>query len=375
MSGSSPDMVRRLGEILDDLRKGRVLVVGDVMLDNYLIGDARRISPEAPVPVVRVEKRRKLLGGAGNVARNIAALGGRANLVGLIGEDQEGRDLKALLGEAGVDPCLVTCADRPTTVKTRVLARNQQMIRLDMEQTHAVTSREYADLLEALAALLPLHDVVVVSDYGKGLVTDRLLPDLRRLAEKEGRKTPLRILVDPKPQNRDCYHGAFLLTPNARETSEASGLPVSGRDQVLAAGRRLREELGADHVLTTLGADGMALFGEGEPVWHVPTVARQVFDVTGAGDTVIAAIALSIAAGAALLDACVLANYAAGIVVGKVGAATAAPEEIRASLEECPPAMERWEKTDSRDDASSPDGAAGASFSEGGHDGILSARQ
>lgn len=329
-------------ERLDALAGGRVLVVGDVMVDTYLVGDAQRISPEAPVPVVRIEETRHLLGGAGNVARNIAALDGHAALAGLAGKDWDGDRLDSMLRQAEVLPHLLR-GGRPTTVKSRVMARNQQMIRLDREDSSTVDSEEYKNLLAILAPLLPQYDVVVVSDYGKGLVTPALLDDIRRLGAREDRPQGPHILVDPKPQHKACYHGAFLLTPNAKETSESVGMPVSGRNEVLAAGRRLREELHAEHVLTTLGADGMALFSAEGPVWHVPTMARQVFDVTGAGDTVIATVALALAVGFPLLDACVLANYAAGIVVGKVGAATASLPELRAALEKLPPQMERWD--------------------------------
>ncbi len=326
---------------LEDLRTGRVLVVGDVMVDAYLMGDALRISPEAPVPVVRVEETRHLLGGAGNVARNIAALAGQSVLVGLIGRDRDGDRLEAMLNEAGVTPRLVR-GERPTTVKSRVLARNQQMIRLDQESQSPATPEEYSALLNVLEPLVPEFEVVVVSDYGKGLVSAGILDDIRRLG-RSGGCGEIKVLVDPKPQNISCYRNAWMLTPNAKETSESTGLPVHTRAEILAAGCRLREKLDAAHVLTTLGADGMALFSADGPVWHVPTMARQVFDVTGAGDTVIATAALALAVGFPLVDACVLANYAAGIVVGKVGAATASVEELRAAMQGAPVIMERWD--------------------------------
>ena len=326
---------------LEDLRAGRVLVVGDVMVDTYLMGDALRISPEAPVPVVRVEETRHLLGGAGNVARNIAALAGQSVLVGLIGRDGDGDRLEAMLNEAGVAPRLVR-GERPTTVKSRVLARNQQMIRLDRESRSPATPEEYAALMRVLKPLVPEFGVMVISDYGKGLVSAGILDDIRRLGQSRGRGD-IKVLVDPKPQNIACYHKAWMLTPNAKETSESTGLPVRTRSEILAAGRCLREKLDAAHVLTTLGADGMALFSADGPVWHVPTMARQVFDVTGAGDTVIATAALALAVNFPLVDACVLANYAAGIVVGKVGAATASAEELRVAMQEHPVVMERWD--------------------------------
>ncbi len=324
---------------LDTLAGKRVLVIGDVMLDTYLVGDAQRISPEAPVPVVKIEEERHLLGGAGNVARNIAALGGEASLIALCGYDADGERLHGMLREAGVTPHLVRCKERPTTIKIRILARNQQMIRLDKEDNSPVSREAGREMREVLAALVPEFDVVVVSDYGKGIVDAMLLADIRR-ASPQGEK--LKILVDPKPQNTPFYHGAYLLTPNTKETSEASHMPADGKEQILAAGRALRGELNAEHVLTTLGAEGMALFGREKEVWHVATSARQVFDVTGAGDTVIATTALALAAGFPLLSACVLANYAAGVVVGKVGASTASVQEIRTQIEAFPPEMALW---------------------------------
>ncbi len=332
---SPDDLLSRL----DTLSGKRVLVIGDVMLDTYLVGDAQRISPEAPVPVVRIEQERHLLGGAGNVARNIAALGGEASLIGLCGCDADGERLNRMLRDAGVTPHLVRCEERPTTIKIRVLARNQQMIRLDKEDSSPVSREAGREVREALAALAPGFDVAVVSDYGKGIVDATLLQDIRQSSPQGDN---LKILVDPKPQNVSCYHGAYLLTPNTKETSEASRMPVDGREEIMAAGRALRRDLDVEHVLTTLGADGMALFGKENDVWHVATSARQVFDVTGAGDTVIATTALALAAGFPLLSACVLANYAAGVVVGKVGASTASVEEIRASIEACPPEMTLW---------------------------------
>ncbi len=329
---------------LDTLAGARVLVVGDVMLDTYLIGDADRISPEAPVPVVRVEETRHTLGGAGNVARNIAALGGRPVLVGMIGSDPAGDRVDAMLREALVDSRLIRIPGRPTISKTRVLARRQQMLRLDHENNAELTPQEYARMLDALAPLLPGCDVIIVSDYGKGMVNGRLLPHLMASSPRQPK-----VLVDPKPQNKAFYKGAYLLTPNAKETSEAVGLPVATRADILRAGQTLRRELAARHVLTTLGPDGMALFsagespdGEGESVLHLATAARQVFDVTGAGDTVIATIGLALAAGVPLAEACLLANYAAGIVVGKIGASTASVEELRAAVKSAPPDMAAW---------------------------------
>jgi rfaE bifunctional protein kinase chain/domain len=325
------------------LEGGRVLVIGDVMLDTYLVGDAFRISPEAPVPVVKVEETRHLLGGAGNVARNIASLGGKATLVSIVGDDENGRRIASMLETSLVEPRLIRSQNRPTTVKTRVLARNQQMIRLDMEDTRFQGEEGKLATLHQLAQIVDEYDVVVVSDYGKGMVGPDTLPNLLALAQQRQPGRRPRILVDPKPQNKTFYKGAYLITPNAKETGEIAQLPVSKRQEIMRAGRRLRLECGVENVLTTLGADGMALFRDRGPTVHVATTARQVFDVTGAGDTVIAATALALSSGFPLVQSCILANYAAGIVVGKVGASTVSLEELQAVIEEYPPEMTVWD--------------------------------
>ncbi len=307
---------------LQRLQGKKVLVIGDVMLDTYLLGDAQRISPEAPVPVVHIQKEQHMLGGAGNVARNITALGGKAALFSLVGCDAPGRQVETMLEEAGIDPCLIRSPERPTTVKTRIMARNQQMIRLDREQIGKPESQVFQSFLPQLQALATGYEVIILSDYGKGMVHEELIAQLRKIMPEA------RIFIDPKPQNKALYRNAYMLTPNAAETSAATGMPVSKRDEVLLAGKALQKELQLSYLLTTLGADGMALFEPQGKVWHLPTAARQVFDVSGAGDTVIATLALACSAGFDPLQACVLANAAAGIVVGKVGAATASCEEL-----------------------------------------------
>ena len=319
----------------------RVLVLGDIMLDAYWIGDAERISPEAPVPVVKVEKKRFLLGGAGNVARNITALGGQATLIGSIGRDSAAERVQTLVREEGIRPVLIPFPNRPTTVKTRIMARRQQMLRLDQEDSTPCTRQELDLLLPVLAEELRQHDVMILSDYSKGLVTNESMQEIRKLIKNNPH--PVRVLVDPKPSNTALYTEAFLMTPNTRETGECAGMPVGSREEVLAAGRSLLARIGCPHLLTTLGADGMALFEDTDTVWHVPTMAQDVFDVTGAGDTVIATLGLGLAAGLELLPACVLANYAAGLVVAQVGAAVATPQTLAAALEHLPaPQISRW---------------------------------
>ena len=326
-------------ELVDRLAGKRVLVVGDVMLDAYLMGDADRISPEAPVPVVRIESERSLLGGAGNVARNIVALGGIATLVGVVGQDASAERVRTLAAAEGIDEALVCLSGRPTTVKTRVMARRQQMLRLDQEDASLFSSEEQEAVLSVVAARLAEHEVLILSDYSKGLVSSGFMARLRDLIASCGHE--VKILVDPKPSNVGLYGGSFLLTPNTKETGECAGLPVRSREEILAAGRAILEKVGCPHLLTTLGSDGMALFSSAG-VWHVPTVAQDVFDVTGAGDTVIATLGLGLASGADLLASCILANYAAGLVVAQVGAAVATPDALREAIGRLPVSVTAW---------------------------------
>lgn len=329
-----------LNTYINALAGVRVLVIGDCMLDAYLMGDAERISPEAPVPVVRIAEERHYLGGAGNVARNVAALGGRATLIGGVGADSSADILRTLLRADGVEPGFAELP-RPTTVKTRVMARRQQMLRLDQENALPYADTETAAVLRLVAEHLPQHEVVILSDYAKGLITPAFMRAFRPLAARNG----VRVLVDPKPANIGLYTGVTLLTPNARETAECAGLPTGGKNEILAAGREILRKTSSEHLLSTLGSDGMALFVSADEVWHIPTVARDVFDVTGAGDTVIATLALSMAAGHAVLPSCILANHAAGIVVGRVGASTASPAELLDAVKRSPVApvsIEKW---------------------------------
>jgi rfaE bifunctional protein kinase chain/domain len=317
----------------------RVLVVGDVMLDRYLCGETARISPEAPVPVVRIEEERLLPGGAGNVAVNIRALGGEAVIVGARGDDPEGRALERLLENAGVVTALAALHGRPTTTKTRIIARGQQIARIDRERTDTFNESECAAILKETACRATGCSALVLSDYRKGLVGARMAAGLLSLASAA--KLPL--LVDPKPTDLDLYTGMTLLTPNVEEAGRAANMPVRTPGEIVAAGRRIMLTTGCAKLVITLGERGLAVFEGDGAVWRIPTVARQVFDVTGAGDTVIAALALGEAAALPLIDSCLLANYAAGIVVGKVGAASATPTMLIEALETLPPPpAEAW---------------------------------
>ncbi len=321
--------------------RARVLIVGDAMMDEYLVGDAERISPEAPVPVVLVGEEKRLVGGAGNVARNVTALGARAVLIGTRGNDPAGEAMEACLAADGIEAALLSLKGRRTTRKTRILARQQQMLRIDREDSAPLDGDAARRLLDTVRAHAGDCGAIVISDYGKGVVSETFMLGLHDLLRELKRNVP--VLVDPKPQNIHLYAGVTLLTPNAKETSEAAGLPAKTPAQVLLAGRAIMEKLGCPHLVTTLGAQGMAVFLSSGEVWHLPTAALEVFDVTGAGDTVIAVTALGMAAGLSLLESCCLANYAAGLVVGEVGAATVSREKLLAAMRSRPlPALVRW---------------------------------
>jgi len=307
----------------------RVLVVGDVMLDEFVWGKVSRISPEAPVPVVQVTGQSFHLGGAGNVAANVRTLGGAAALVGLVGRDAAGARVREALDTRGVAERLVDAgAARRTTLKTRIVAHGQQVVRADQEDTGELPRALERALVAAVGRELPGAAALVVSDYEKGVVTAGLLRSVLPLARRQ--RVP--VLVDPKPRHYRLYRGATVVTPNQLETEQVTGLRLSGPAELAAAGRRILKALACRAVLVTRGEHGMSLFERGRPALHVPAAAREVFDVTGAGDSVIATLALALAAGASLAEAAVLANAAASVVVGKLGTAQATPSELLEAL-------------------------------------------
>jgi D-beta-D-heptose 7-phosphate kinase/D-beta-D-heptose 1-phosphate adenosyltransferase len=318
----------RATRLLRAMRGCRVLVVGDVMLDEFLWGRVSRISPEAPVPVVEIERRSDHLGGAGNVAANVLSLGGRATLVGVVGDDAAGARVRQALQAAGVDSRLVVDAGRPTTLKTRIVAQHQQVVRADSEDASDVGGRTGNAIARALSAGLGDSGAVVFSDYQKGVVTAGLL----RRALPLARRHRLPVLVDPKLRHFRLYRGVTVVTPNQLETEQATGVALRGERALLLAARRILATLRCRAALVTRGEHGMSLFERGRAPLHVPTAAREVFDVTGAGDTVIASMSLAVAGGASLAEAAVLANAAAGVVVGKLGTAQATPDEILSFL-------------------------------------------
>ncbi len=321
-----------LPKLLNRLKGARVCIVGDCMLDEYLVGDAERISPEAPVPIVLAEEEHRVLGGAGNVARNIRMLEGRPLLISVCGRDGRADMLREELEREQIDYHLSGDPERPTTLKTRVIARNQQVLRIDREDRRPVGAAIRKNVLDCLRKTLEQEpfEVLILSDYGKGLISGDFMAELAAVLAALPRSC--KVLVDPKTPNFPLYTNAFLMTPNRKETHEASGLPVESRDELLAAGRKVFADLACQHLLTTLGPNGMALFLDPATVVHIPSAARRVFDVTGAGDTVIAVVAQCLAAGLSLLDSCLIANQAAGLVVGQVGAATVTPEELREAV-------------------------------------------
>ncbi|MBS0543614.1 MAG: D-glycero-beta-D-manno-heptose-7-phosphate kinase [Proteobacteria bacterium] len=309
---------------LPDFSGSRVLVVGDVMLDRYWHGATSRISPEAPVPVVRVGEDEVRAGGAGNVALNATALGARTTVVGLVGEDEAGRLLAARLAAQQVRCRLQTVSDAPTITKLRVISRHQQLIRLDFEQTFAA---QHAGLMEAaVAELLTEADVLILSDYAKGTLAGV------QVLIAQARTQGVPVVVDPKGADFSRYRGATLVKPNLAEFEAIVG-PCADDATLIARGEALRAELELDALLITRGERGMTLLRRNATPFQLPTRAREVFDVTGAGDTVSAALGCGIAAGLSLADATALANLAAGIVVGKLGTATATVDEVRAEME------------------------------------------
>jgi D-beta-D-heptose 7-phosphate kinase/D-beta-D-heptose 1-phosphate adenosyltransferase len=319
----------RARALLKAMRGRRVLVLGDVMLDEFIWGRVARISPEAPVPVVEVTSQSFHLGGAGNVASNVRALGGAALLAGVVGQDNAGQRVRDALAEAGVDSHLaVPDGGRPTTVKTRIIAHNQQVVRADREQSDDIADAIERELLERVRRALPSCRALIVSDYQKGVVTARMMGAVLKLARR--RRIP--VLVDPKLRHFAIYRKATVVTPNQREAEQASGITIRSAADLQRAGRRILDLLECRAAIVTRGEHGMSVFERGRRPLHVPTAAREVFDVTGAGDTVIATLGLALAAGARLAEAALLANVAAGVVVGKLGTATATPQELLAAL-------------------------------------------
>ncbi|MDX6446902.1 MAG: D-glycero-beta-D-manno-heptose-7-phosphate kinase [Blastocatellia bacterium] len=321
---------QRAAELLGKISDRKIVVLGDVMLDEFIWGEVTRISPEAPVPVVDIRRESTHLGGAANVLANLVALGSTACVVGVVGDDFAGErirssvhDKSSLQGEGS----LVTDKSRPTTIKTRIIAQNQMVVRADREHRTPVNGQTEAQIIAAIKAALENAHALIVSDYDKGVITRRILSEVLPEAY---RRMP--VLIDPKLRNFESYRPATLITPNHHEALRMAGLEEETDEGLAMVAHAIRKRLSCDAVLITRGNRGMMLIeGDRDPI-NVETVAREVFDVTGAGDTVIAALAAALAAGASMAEAAVLANHAAGIVVGKLGTATATVQEVLDSI-------------------------------------------
>jgi len=318
-----------IDKLVQRFKKTTLMVVGDIMIDEFIWGTVSRISPEAPVPVVAVTHEDLMLGGAANVVHNVHSLGGRVLLAGVIGDDRMGEKIKELMAGQKIDGGgLVVERGRSTTVKTRIIAHSQQVVRFDRESREPISTKSQERLLRYIEKNWAHVDGIIISDYGKGLI----IPDLMDFIMNKKRDDGKLVAVDPKVNNFACYTGASILTPNRYEAEAAAGKEIRDEDSLMEVGRNLLERFASQAILVTRGEEGMVLFEREGKVVTVPTVAKEVYDVTGAGDTVISALTLALAAGSTFAEAAVVANYAAGVVVGKVGTATVTPDELKKAL-------------------------------------------
>ena len=314
---------------LDKFKDVNVLVLGDIMHDVFIWGKVKRISPEAPVPVVEVTRETSLLGGAANVVNNVLALGARASMAGVVGADRAGEAVIKELDRIGANrACVHKSMTRPTAVKTRVIAQKQQVVRFDKEEIRPLKASTEKKLWRSLKKKLDEVDAVILSDYAKGLLSESLTKKIIDLCNKNGKP----VAVDPKPVNMDWYKNASIITPNSKEAGEAAGFEIVTDEDVERAGKILIDRLGCKYIMITRGEKGMSLFRKDGHFFSIPALAREVFDVTGAGDTVIGVLATAMAAGMEMDDAMKAANVAAGIVVGKVGTSVASVEEIKKAM-------------------------------------------
>ncbi|MEO5968294.1 MAG: D-glycero-beta-D-manno-heptose-7-phosphate kinase [Bdellovibrionia bacterium] len=323
--------LKRLSSLLVKSRRRKIMVIGDVGIDRYTIGAVERISPEAPVPVVLVQEEKLKLGLAANVADNIQALGATAFLIGVIGKDRSAGDFKDILKERGVSTeHLVIDASRRTALKDRIVSDRQQLLRVDYESLHGVDKVVEKNVLKNFTALVDQVDGIIVEDYAKGVLTENLLQTVFQIAGEQGKW----VAVDPNMKTQVCYYrGATVLTPNLKEAEHLAGVKIVDPVSLIFAGEEILKLSNAKYVVITRGKDGMAVFSQGSPIVNlIPTSAREVYDVSGAGDTVIAVLMLALASGGSIEEACVLGNLAAGIEVGKRGTATVSHEEMRSIL-------------------------------------------
>lgn len=322
-------MKNKLLKILDNFRGKKILVIGDIMLDKYIWGDVSRISPEAPVQVVNVLRETFEAGGAANVANNIAALDGNALMVGITGNDEPRKILLEELKKKNIDTNgILIDKDKPTTQKVRILGKSQQLLRVDYENKEHVHANIEALIINFLEQNIKNIDVVVISDYAKGVITPEVAKKIIQLSKQNNKL----IIVDPKPKHREFYKDVTLITPNNAEASEMCGIEDGSDETIMEIGNKLLKNLNTN-VLITRGEKGMSLFEKNGNVTHIPTHAKEVYSLIGAGDTVVATIALALACGADFKDASVLSNIAAGIKVGKIGTASVSVEEIKKEIE------------------------------------------
>ena len=314
-----------LAQLVEQLPNAKVLCIGDVMLDRFVYGSVTRISPEAPIPIIRVERESAMLGGAGNVARNATALGASVRFLSLVGDDLPGREvMEYVANDKGVEPYIQIERNRPTTIKTRYIAGGQQLLRSDNETTATLAAPTISNLSALAAQLAPDVSAIILSDYGKGV----LHGDVVAATIAAARKAVKPVIVDPKGTDYSIYRGATVVTPNRAEAQAATGIDIQSDEDAIAAATKIITECGIENVLLTRSQDGMTLVTSKGEATHLPTEAREVFDVSGAGDTVVACLASAIAGGASLSDAARIANVAAGIVVGKIGTAVVYPDEL-----------------------------------------------
>ncbi|UCB51264.1 MAG: D-glycero-beta-D-manno-heptose-7-phosphate kinase [Deltaproteobacteria bacterium] len=315
-----------LKRCVDRFSDARLIVVGDIIMDEYIWGDVSRISPEAPVPVVDIKEETKMLGGAANVLNNIASLGGTPILCGVIGDDQTGREIVERVKRQGLrTDGIFTESHRPTSVKTRVVAHNQQVVRFDRESRRKLETQSLKKILDFVQQMKDGYDAIIVADYGKGVISAELMEGLRGLVSQ----SKAILAVDPKIGNFECYQNVDVITPNHHEAGAFCRMEVIDRESLVRAGKQMLRELNCRFVLITQGKDGMSLFEKSGETSHIPTVARKVYDVTGAGDTVISTFCLGLASGLDPKSAALISNFAAGIVVGEVGTSTVKAEELK----------------------------------------------
>lgn len=321
--------VEKLKYHIEKFPDSRILIIGDIIMDRYIWGEVSRISPEAPVPVVDVRHETRMLGGASNVFKNIASLKGNAYLCGIVGDDDNGRYIIDIVKEMGFDTDgIIVEEGRPTTIKTRVIAHSQQVVRLDRESRIKINEDSEKQIIEFVKSHKNRVNSIIIADYGKGVITESLMNKVKEVITD----SEIKLLIDPKVGNFHCYRDAYIITPNHHEAGTYCQREIEDQNTLIYAGEKLKERLNCTNVLITQGKDGMTLFQSNGDIYHIPTVAKKVFDVTGAGDTVIGTLCLGLSTGMDLVESAILSNIAAGIVVGEVGTSCAKVEDLKNTI-------------------------------------------